>query len=148
MYPGFVQRGLPRSSPKNAAAPLYQGDKPIYSKEWALLVTVKFLPPCKLQFFHGARSVIGYGVAEGCDATWCQVYGASQLHEMQDALTNEPSGFSYHHPATKIASFVLKGEGNIRVRALKVVQVTFAIAETFAQFFAGNVLNPDAIDDT
>ena len=24
MYTGFVQRGLPRSSPKNAAAPLYQ----------------------------------------------------------------------------------------------------------------------------
>ena len=24
MYTGFVQRGLPRSSPKNAAAPLYK----------------------------------------------------------------------------------------------------------------------------
>ena len=37
MYTGFVQRGLPRSSPKNAAAPLYQPPDPTsrFLLQWA-----------------------------------------------------------------------------------------------------------------
>ena len=93
--------------------------------EWAVVVVVKFLPPCKLLWYHGPSSTTGY-VVPGCYATWCKIDSASRLHEMQTAIAAERSGFGYIHPVSKIASFVVKGVGSVRMRALKVVQVRCA----------------------
>merc|ERR1712185_770244 len=66
---------------------------------------------------------------------------------MQTAIAAERSGFGYIHPVSKIASFVVKGVGSVRMRALKVVQVTLAIAETFETFFADNLICVECISN-
>ena len=48
---------------------------------------------------------------------------------------DQPTGYSYLHPVSRIASFVVKGPGTVRVRATQALQVTLTIAETFETFF-------------
>ena len=66
---------------------------------------------------------------------------------MQVAIEKEQSGFGYMHPVSKIASFTVKGIGSVRMQALKVVQVTLAIAETFESFFADNLICVECISN-
>ena len=40
---------------------------------------------------------------------------------------DQPTGYSYLHPVSRIASFVVKGPGTVRVRATQALQVTLTI---------------------
>ena len=69
--------------------------------DWAVTVDIKFLNPGKVLFYHN----------------YLKVDGASRLHEV---TRNQPSGFGYVHPVSKIASFVVRGPGVVKMRALQV----------------------------
>ena len=60
---------------------------------------------------------------------------------------DQPTGYSYLHPVSRIASFVVKGPGTVRVRATQALQVTLTIAETFETFFGDNLVDPAAVAD-
>ena len=69
-----------------------------------IIVTVKFLQPCKLLFYVNGRKVNG---------------GARRT----DVTLSRENGFGFQHATTKIAAVVPKGSEEVRMQALQVVQV-------------------------
>ena len=111
----------------NALAPLYcDGTDACDVDDWAVIVNFKFLKSSKILFYHNNL----------------KVDGASRLSQVD---LSQPAGYSYVHPTSKVAAFVVRGSGVVKMRALQVVQVTLAIAETFDTFFADNLIDPNAI---
>ena len=101
---------------------------PVGDTDFAIIVTVKFLQPCKLLFYVNGRKVNG-GVRR------------------TDVTLSRENGFGFQHATTKIAAVVLKGSEEVRMQALQVVQVSLAIAVDFDAFAADNLIDPAAIDD-
>ena len=101
---------------------------PVEGGDFAVIVTVKFLQPCKLLFYVNGRKVNG---------------AVRRL----DVTTLQENGFGFQHATTKIAAVVLKGSEEVKMQALQVVQVSLAIAVDFDAFFADNLIDPAAIDE-
>lgn len=101
---------------------------PVDGDDFAVIVNVKFLKPCKLLFYVDGK----------------KVDGATRRNQVTVA---KEAGYGFQHATTKVAAFVLKGSTQVSMRALQVVQVTLAIAETFESFFADNLIDPSAIDE-
>lgn len=84
------------------------------------LISRRFLKPAKLLFYVDGK----------------KVNGATRRSQV---TLEQPVGFGFQHATTKVAAVVVKGSDEVRMRALQVVQVTLAIAETFESFFADNL---------
>ena len=92
--------------------------------DWAVIVNFKFLNPAKVLFYHN----------------YLKVDGATRLDQV---TRDQPSGFGYFHPVSKVASFVVKGPGVVKMRALQVSGVLCSRRSTIV--CSHQIFKPDTI---
>ena len=100
------------------------GDDDCALDDWAVIVNFKFLNPAKVLFYNN----------------YLRVDGASRLDEV---TRDQPSGFGYFQPVSKVASFVVKGPGVVQMRALQVSEVLCSRRSTIV--CSHQIFKPDTI---